>query len=86
MSIPVTTRLHESVVSAVDSAVAAGLAPTRGSVISEAVSEWLARHSEDAIELSYRKRYGQTAPQDDEALLDAFLQLSATACLANDEL
>ena len=86
MSIPVTARLHESVVSAVDSAVAAGLAPTRGSVISEAVSEWLARHSDDAIELSYRKRYGQTAPHDDEALLDAFLQLSATACLANDEL
>jgi len=86
MSIPVTTRLHESVVLAVDSAVAAGLAPTRGSVISEAVREWLARHSEDAIELSYRNRYRVPPSPEDEALLDALFQFSATACLANDEL
>lgn len=86
MSIPVTTRLHESVVSAVDSAVAAGLAPTRGSVISEAVSEWLARHSEDAIELSYRNRYQVADSQDDEDLLAALFQFSAAACLAHVDL
>ena len=85
MSVPVTTRLHESVVTAVDSAVAAGLAPTRGSVISEAVCEWLARHSEDAIELSYRSRYGRIEPQDD-ALIAALSQFSVAACLANDDL
>ena len=85
MSIPVTTRLHESVVTAVDSAVAAGLAPTRGSVISEAVSEWLARHSEEAIELSYRNRYRHVGQQDD-ALIVALSQFSVATCLANHDL
>lgn len=39
MSIPVTARLDESVVEALDRAVEAGLAPNRGAVVTRAVSE-----------------------------------------------
>ena len=83
MSIPVTTRLDESVVTALDSAVAAGLAPNRGSVITTAVNEWLARHSEESIALSYRNRYQQPDPQQDE-LVAAISRSAATACLGLD--
>ena len=83
MSIPVTTRLDESVVTALDSAVAAGLAPNRGSVITTAVNEWLARHSEDSIALSYRNRYQQPDPQQDE-LVAATSRFAAAACLGLD--
>jgi len=84
MSIPVTTRLDESVVTAVDSAVAAGLAPNRGSVISAAVNEWLARHSEDSIARSYRTRYHDPDPQNDE-IVAAISRFAAAACLAHNE-
>jgi Arc/MetJ-type ribon-helix-helix transcriptional regulator len=84
MSVPVTTRLDESVVTAVDSAVAAGLAPNRGSVIATAVNEWLARHAEDAITLSYRNRYDRPDPNHDQ-LVAAISRFAAAACLAHDE-
>ena len=84
MSIPVTTRLDESVVTAVDSAVAAGFAPNRGSVISAAVDEWLARHSEDSIAMSYRNRYREPDPQNEETVA-AISRFAAAACLAHDE-
>jgi Arc/MetJ-type ribon-helix-helix transcriptional regulator len=84
MSVPVTTRLDESVVTAVDSAVAAGLAPNRASVIANAVNEWLARHSEESIALSYRHRYQKSDPHHD-TLVAALSSFSVAACLANDE-
>lgn len=84
MSIPVTTRLDESVVAAVDCAVAAGLAPNRGSVITKALNDWLARHSETSIAESYRSRYGQPDLQHDQ-LVAAISEFAVAACLANDE-
>ncbi len=84
MSVPVTTRLDESVVTAVDSAVAAGLAPNRGSVIATAVNEWLQRHSEDSIALSYRNRYQRPDPSQDQ-LVAEISRFAAAACLAQNE-
>jgi Arc/MetJ-type ribon-helix-helix transcriptional regulator len=84
MSIPVTARLDESVVNAVDSAIAAGLAPNRGSVITTAVNEWLARHSEQSIASSYRNRYSTPDPQHD-ALVSAISQFAVASCLADLE-
>lgn len=84
MSVPVTTRLDADVVAALDQAVAAGLAPNRGAIVSEAIRTWLAQHSEEAIVASYRRRYQEVdAAQDDlVAKLSAF---SVAACLAASE-
>ncbi|RIK09066.1 MAG: hypothetical protein DCC49_07580 [Acidobacteria bacterium] len=81
MSIPVTSRLDESVVQALDRAVAAGLAATRGGAVAAAVSEWLSRHGEEAIVESYRRRYAESE-QGHEALLADIASFSVAACLA----
>lgn len=84
MTIPVTSRLDETVVEALDRAVEAGLARNRGSVVAAAVSEWLVRHGEEAIAASYRRRYGK--PDDDhDALVAALSTFSVAACLAADK-
>lgn len=82
MSVPVTTRLDPETVAA--HAVAAGLAPNRGAIVSAAVRAWLAQHSEEAIVTSYRRRYRDVEAGHDElvAKLSAF---SVAACLAISE-
>ncbi len=83
MSVPITARLDEQAVEALDRAVAAGLAATRAGLVATAVSEWLRRHGEEAIAESYRRRYEHT----DEAEADLVARVgvySATACLDND--
>ncbi len=82
MSIPVTARLDESAVEALDRAVDAGMAPTRGAVVARAVSEWLDRHAEDAIVESYRRRYAESDPAGQE-LLEKIAAFSVAACLAD---
>jgi Arc/MetJ-type ribon-helix-helix transcriptional regulator len=84
MSIPVTTRLDAAVVSALDRAVAAGLAPNRGAIVSAAVRAWLAQHSEEAIVASYRRRYQDVDAAHDDLIaeLSAF---SVAACLVASE-
>jgi Arc/MetJ-type ribon-helix-helix transcriptional regulator len=82
VSIPVTARLDDTVVEALDRAVAAGLAPTRGALVANAVREWLDRHGEDAIAASYQRRYGRPDP-DHDALIAALSSFSVAACLAN---
>jgi Arc/MetJ-type ribon-helix-helix transcriptional regulator len=84
MSVPVTARLDQATVAALDRAVAAGLAPNRGAIVSAAVRDWLAQHGEEAIVASYRRRYREPdAPGDDlVAKLSAF---SVAACLAASE-
>lgn len=84
MSIPVTARLDESVVEAVDRAVEAGLAPNRGAVVARAVAEWLERHGEEAILESYRRRYGSARAGEDE-LVAKLAAFSVAACLADAE-
>ena len=84
MSVPVTARLDESVVDALDEAVEAGLAPTRGAVVAAAVREWLAVHSEDGIVESYRRRYATAEPAANE-LTAALANFSVAACLADRE-
>ena len=84
MTTPVTTRLEEDVVEALDAAVAAGLAPNRGAVVSTAVHEWLAVHSEERIVDSYRRRYGTSDPGHDE-LISQLSSFSVAACLATNE-
>ena len=84
MSVPITARLDETVVEALDRAVDAGLAPNRGAVVAAAVADWLAAHSEAEIEASYRRRYASKTPNND----DLFARISAfsiAACLANAE-
>ncbi len=83
MSTPVTTRLDPAVVDALDKAVSAGLASTRAALIADAVSEWLARHGEDAVAESYRRRYADPDP-DHDALVAQIGAFSAAACLAVD--
>lgn len=83
VSTPVTARLDPSVVEALDKAVRAGLAPTRGSLIADAVTEWLARHGEDAVVESYRRRYAEPDPGHDRLIADVGA-FSAAACLAAD--
>lgn len=78
---PVTTRLDEDIVEALDAAVAAGLAPNRGAVVSAAVREWLAQHGEETIVDSYRRRYGTSDPGSDE-LVRQLSTFSVAACLA----
>jgi Arc/MetJ-type ribon-helix-helix transcriptional regulator len=84
MSIPVTARLDESVVEALDRAVEAGIAPNRGAVVASAVSEWLDRHGEDAIAESYRRRYAENDPSHDD-LIERLASFSVAACLADSE-
>ena len=82
MTIPVTARLDESVVDALDEAVRAGLGPNRGSVVAAAVREWLQRHGEDAIVASYSNRYGPSDQSHDD-LIAAIAQFSVAACLGD---
>lgn len=84
MSIPVSARLDESVVEALDRAVEAGIAPSRGAVVARAVSEWLDRHGENAIVESYRRRYAGPDPAHDE-LIEKIAAFSIAACLAESE-
>jgi len=84
MSIPVTARLDESVVEALDRAVDAGLAPTRGAAVARAVADWLSRYGEEAITESYRARYSDTDHETDE-LLANLASFSIAACLADTE-
>jgi Arc/MetJ-type ribon-helix-helix transcriptional regulator len=65
MSVPITTRLDEDTVAALDRAVRAGAGPTRAAVVADAVREWVARHSEDAITESYRKAYTEPDAEGD---------------------
>ena len=83
MSTPVTTRLDPAVVDALDKAVSAGLASTRAALTTDAVSGWLARHGEDAVVGSYRRRYEHSDP-DHDALVAQIGAFSAAACLALD--
>lgn len=80
VSVPVTSRLDEAVVRALDQAVAAGAAETRAGLIATAVAEWLDRHGEEAIVASYRKRYAKPDP-DHDALVDALAGYSARVIL-----
>lgn len=84
VSVPVTTRLDPLVVEALDRAVAAGLAPNRGSIVSAAVRAWLAEHSEQAIVASYRRRYAEKDPVHDEHV-SQIAAFSVAACLAVNE-
>lgn len=84
MTVPVTARLDERVVEAVDRAVAAGLAVNRGSLVATAVREWLARHGEEEIASSYHRRYGQFDAEHD-ALVFALSRFAVAACLATAE-
>ncbi len=69
---------------ALDRAVAAGLAPNRGAVVSAAVRLWLSGHSEEAIVDSYRRRYSVPTPEADE-LVGKLSAFSVAACLAASE-
>ncbi|RLE13600.1 MAG: hypothetical protein DRJ28_07065 [Actinobacteria bacterium] len=84
MSVPVTARLDESVVEALDRAVDAGLAPTRGAVIARAVGDWLNLHGEEAIVESYRRRYVEPDATGNDLIADLAL-FSVAACLADTE-
>ena len=90
MSVPVTARLDEATVEALDRAVSAGLAPNRGAVVSQAVRTWLAQHAEEAIIASYRRRYAEPNSPDgphgpDIELIAALGAFSASACLAANQ-
>lgn len=82
MSQPITARLDEDVVQAIDEAVACGVAPNRGAIISRAVREWLSRHSEEAIKDSYRKRY-EALDLDEQDLIARLATISAAICIAD---
>lgn len=66
MSVPITARLDEDTVAALDDAVRAGAGPNRAAVVAAAVRDWLARHCEDAIAESYRRTYSEPDPEHDE--------------------
>lgn len=66
MSVPITTRLDEDIVAALDQAVQAGAGPTRAAVVAAAVREWVARHSEEAITESYRRAYAEADAEVDD--------------------
>jgi len=83
VSVPVTSRLDEDAVRALDRAVAAGAAETRAGLIARAVSEWLERHGEEAIAASYRSRYATPDPEHG-ALLNALAGYSARVILEDD--
>ncbi|MGH9040750.1 MAG: ribbon-helix-helix domain-containing protein [Acidimicrobiia bacterium] len=84
MTVPVTTRLDREILAALDQAVTAGLGPNRAAIIAAAVGEWLARHGEEGVVASYRRRYQEPDASHDEvvARLSAF---SVAACLAASE-
>jgi hypothetical protein len=75
--------LDSAVVDALDAAVRAGMAPTRGALVAEAVREWLAYHGEDAVAESYRRRYA-TSDEGHDHLVATIGAFSAAACLAAD--
>lgn len=66
MSVPVTTRLSEQTVAALNSAVEEGKAPDRASLVAVAVEEWLDRHSRERITESYRRTYVEPDQELDE--------------------
>ena len=84
MSVPVSARLDEETVAALDRAVAAGLAPNRGAVIVQAVGECLDRHREEEIVASYRRRYSASEPEQDD-LIERLAAFSVAACPAERE-
>lgn len=84
MSQPVTARLDEDVVQAIDNAVASGVAPNRGAIISRAVREWLSHHSEEAIKDSYRKRY-EALDSDEQELIAKLGTASATISIDSNK-
>lgn len=84
MSVPVTARLDESVVEALDRAVEAGMASNRGAIVARAVADWLDRHGEEAIVDSYRRRYAASDPAHDD-LVEKLAAFSVAACLADTE-
>lgn len=83
MTVPVTARLDEEVVDALDAAVHAGLAPSRGAAVAAAVGQWLAANGEDAIVASYRRRYAEPQSADDD-LVRSLASFSVAACLAGN--
>ena len=83
MTIPVTARLDEAVVEALDQAVDVGLAPNRSVLVARAVAEWLDRHGEEAIVASYRRAYAAPDPEHD-ALVAAIGEYSLRASLSEE--
>jgi Arc/MetJ-type ribon-helix-helix transcriptional regulator len=84
VSTPVSARLEDEVVAALDRAVAAGLAANRAAVIAQAVGEWLVRHGEEEIVASYRRRYSSPELEHDD-LIERLAAFSVAACLAERE-
>jgi hypothetical protein len=84
MSIPVTARLGESTVEALDRVADAGMTPNRGAAVGRAVAEWPERHGEDAIVESCRRRYAESGAAADDGL-DKVAPFSIATCLADDE-
>ncbi len=84
MSQPITARLDEEVVQAIDNAVASGVAPNRGAIISRAVKEWLSHHTEDAIKDSYRKRY-EALDADEQDLIEKVGTVSAIISIESNK-
>jgi hypothetical protein len=83
VSVPVSTRLDEQAVDALDRAVALGLATTRAALVATAVAEWISRHGEEAIVESYRRRYDE-ADRGESDLIAGLGAFSAAACLDHD--
>lgn len=84
MSQPITARLRDDIIKAIDNAVESGVAPNRGALISKAVDEWLRIHSEDAIRESYRKRYA-SAERDELDLITKVGLTSAAMTITQSE-
>jgi len=59
---PVTIRLDDELLEALDAGVAAGRAANRSVAIAEAVGLWLAAGREQEIVESYRRRYQDGEP------------------------
>lgn len=85
MSVPVTARLDDATVEALDRIVARGdrTVASRGALVALAVREWLARHDEEAIIDSYRRGYAEPDRDQDE-LLAAVGRFSSASCLGDD--
>lgn len=83
MSVPVTARLDEATVAALDRIVTSRSATSRGALVALAVREWLTRHDEAAIIDSYRRAYAEPDP-DHDALVAAVGRFSAASCLADE--
>lgn len=80
MAVPITTRLDDDTIAALDDVVR-GSGLTRAAVIANAVRDWLARHSEDAIAASYRHPYAAPDAEHDELVA----RLSAYAVAVADQ-